>query len=208
MRLPDHIHATFRSREGSDQIASLWALKGLHRWLVDNRPRRILEIGAGIGTLSMLLAVECRLAELIVCVEDDSWCRSQWGRNLGFLPPAMHLYDKVPLYEQPFPLIVLDGPQMPSDGWHLLARGGTVFVEGGRRQQRDEIKSFLSKAKRGWCEWSSRPPDRSKGYWLVLAEPEPWEWIWAGWRNACEGWLDLRARLAGRTVGKRRKNDD
>ena len=205
MTLAQPIHSRFRASEGSGQIASLWALEGLEAWLSDNSPKRVLEVGAGIGTISTLLAPFCRLSEFVVCVEDDPWCRSRWGRNMPFIPPGMHLYDKVPLYEQPFDLIVLDGPQMPLDGWHLLARGGTIFVEGNRREQRAALATHLRAAGRSFVQIPCKPPDRTKGYWLVLAEPEPWEWVWALWRKGREGWLDFKARLQGRPVGKRKE---
>jgi len=204
LSLAEKIHARFFTCEGSDQIASVWALKGLEAWIGNSPPRRVLEIGAGIGTVSALLAQYCRLAEFVVCVEDDPWCRSQWGRNMAFISPTMHLYDKVPLYEQPFDLIVLDGPQMPAEGWRpLVARGGTVFVEGNRRSQRADLLAVLRRDGRRAVQMPSRPPDRSKGFWLVLADAEPWELLWAAWRNGREGWLDFKVRLSGRPVGKR-----
>ena len=204
VRLAEQIHAKFQAREGAEQIASLWALEGLEAWLTDNPPERVLEVGAGIGTVSELLGHYCRLSEFVVCVEDDPWCRTKWGHNVWPIPPAMHLYDKVPLYEQPFDLIVLDGPQMPPDGWHLLARGGTVFVEGNRRGQRAEMLAGLRRAGRRAVQVPSKPPDRSKGYWLVLAEPELWELLWAAWQNCRENWYDFKARLRGRPIGKKR----
>ena len=203
MRFAQQIYSRFWAYEGSEQIASLWALEGLEARLLDSPPQRVLEVGGGIGTISRLLALYCWMAEFVICVEDDPWCRSQWGRNMASIPPVMHLYDKVPLYEQPFDLIVLDGPQMPLDGWHLLARGGTVFVEGNRRSQRAELAASLRAAGRGFVQVPSKPPDRTKGYVLVLAEPEPWERIWALWRKNREGWLDFKARVRRLPIGKR-----
>ena len=62
-------------------IATSFAISALRHWLWTHAPRRILEVGAGIGSLSWVLAdyltYLCGYAEA-VSVEDDPWCRAEW----------------------------------------------------------------------------------------------------------------------------------
>lgn len=205
MTLADSIHADFRAKPGSSQIASAFAIQQLEGWLWLRCPARILEVGAGIGTLSAVvagyLAVLHGHAEAIA-VEDDPWCREQWIVNLSWWLHRPILFDKVPAYEF-YDLVILDGEQMPDDGWGCLAPGATVFVEGNRRAQRARLRQYLKNVGRPFCETPVRPPDRSKGVWMIRCEPAWWERL-AFRANRIEQWLrDLPARLGGQPIGKR-----
>lgn len=199
------LHARFRALPGSEQIASPFAIGMLRQWLWTRAPRRILEVGGGIGALSWVIAdyltYLCGYAEA-VSVEDDPWCRAQWERNLAPWLRRPILFDKVPAYEF-YDLVVLDGSQMPPDGWACLAPRASVFVEGNRRGQRAELRAFLGAAKRPFAETPARPPDRTKGIWLLLTEPSWWERACFA-ANRIEQWgRDVPARVHGRPVGKR-----
>ena len=130
------LHASFKARPGSDQIATPFALHMLRWWLWDRRPLRICEIGAGIGTLSAMVSEYLVLhpESRAVAVEDDPWYQRQWRENLTLYPPPV-LYDKLPVYEF-FDFLILDGPQMPPEGWTGLEIGAIIFIEGNRREQR------------------------------------------------------------------------
>lgn len=199
------LHARFRALPGSEQIASPFAIQALQHWLWTHAPRRILEVGAGIGTLSWVLAeyLASRSGPAeAVSVEDDPWCRTEWERNLASWRRRPRLVEKVPVFEW-YDLLVLDGPQLLSDGWACLELGASVFVEGNRRAQRAALRAFMRQAGRRYIETPARPPDRSKGVWLGRCEPAWWESLLFA-TNRIEQWArDLPVRLAGRPVGKR-----
>mgnify|MGYP001605311303 FL=1 len=212
LTLAADIHARFRALPGSGQIASEFALTGALAWLRRSRPMRVLEIGAGIGCLSEVIrrwAVSDSgvfLNAEIICVEDEPWCQAQWQQNVRPLPPGLHLFDKAPLLVW-WDFVLLDGPQMPADGWIALAQRGVIFVEGGRRAQRSELHRVLREAGRHSIEATWRPPDRSKGFSVVLCDPTPAEEVWFA-AVRCHEWLrDLPLRLRGRPVGKRRAEE-
>ena len=89
---------------------------------------RVLEVGSGIGCLSEAIRSWASgdfgvfLDAEIICVEDEPWCRAQWQKNVRPLPRGMHLFDKPPLLVW-WDFVLLDGPQMPADGWIALALG-------------------------------------------------------------------------------------
>lgn len=196
----------FRARAGSEQIASEFAVAGLADWLNRQRPRRVLEIGSGIGCLSEVIrrwmtSDFAAFAETeAVCVEDDPWCQAQWRQHLQFLPPGMRLVDKVP--NEFFDFVVLDGPQLRPEDWAVLTPQATVFVEGRRRDQCQALRAFLTGMATVSASW--RPGDRTKGYTVFRLAPTPAERRWFRYVRIREGLRDLLARLCGRPVGKRR----
>lgn len=209
MRLAELIHARFRALPGSERIASEFAVAGALAWLQRARPMRVLEVGAGIGCLSEAIRIwavsdfEIFLDAETICVEDEPWCRAQWEQNVRPLPRGMHLFDKAPLLVW-WDFVLLDGLQMPAEGWIALARRAVVFVEGGRRAQRTELRRVLREAGRQAIEATWRPPDRSKGFSVVLCDPTPAEAVWFAAVRLREWCLDLPLRIRGRPVGKRR----
>ena len=208
---PGRLHAWFKARPGSDHIASRFALAGLADWVQirswrHRGPHRfmIADVGSGIGTTLACLAWWAGHAE-IVSGEDAPWCQPRARHNLGYLGAAFGIlyYDKLPAY-MGFDFLVLDGPQIRSSDWGCLRRGATVFVEGGRREQRKELAHALRAAGRSfwWAAW--KPTDRSKGFSVYRVEPTVWERLWFAAVRLREWWRDLWARCHGVTVGKRR----
>jgi len=186
-------------------MASAFAVRQLQRWLWANAPRRILEVGAGIGTLSAVIAdylIVLSGHSEAVSVENNPWCQEQWNVNLSWWSHRPMLFDKVPAYEF-YDLVILDGDQMPDDGWACLAPGAAIFVEGNRRTQRARLRQYLKNVGRPFCETPSRPKDRSKGIWFVKCEPTWWErYLFAA--NRIEQWAwDVPSRLRRRPIGKR-----
>lgn len=206
----------FLARPGSEHIASEFALAGLAYWLNRQRPRRILEVGAGIGCLSEVIgrwmaSDFAAFAETeAVCVEDDPWCQTQWRENLKCLPPGMRLADKVPIHEY-WDFVILDGPQIRPEDWAVLTPGATVFIEGGRRAQRTALETFLrlgdessGRSARPFVRAQFRPPDRTKGFSAIRLDPTRGERLWFSAVNTREWLLDLPLRLVGQPLGKRR----
>jgi len=217
---PTKLHAWFKAHPGSEQIASPFALVALAWWVQREawrhrgRPRfTIADIGSGIGTTLACLAWWAGHAEIvsaeIISVEHDLWCQEQARQHLGHLGMTLDAalgilyYDKLPAY-MGFDFLVLDGPQIRSSDWRCLVRGATVFVEGGRREQRKELAHALRAAGRPFCWATWKPTDRSKGFSVYRVEPTVWERLWFAAVRLRECWRDLWARLHGVTVGKRR----
>ena len=203
---PAKVHAHFAALPGSEQIASTFAVEGLAFWLTVRDPKRVCDVGAGIGTLTAVIAAWSQ-AE-IVAVEDDPWCLAQARLNLRACWSAHEIlfYDKLPSSYMSWDFIVLDGPQVRREDWQALEPHGVVFVEGGRRGQRAHLEAELRAMERPFCRAQWKPADRSKGFHVYLLEPTRWERVWFACVRLCEGWRDLRARLRGATVGKRRPN--
>ena len=194
-------HRWFQGLPGSAQIATLYACQALWWWLNRRRPRSILEIGGGIGCLSAVLArwrhQECNTE--VSTVEDNPWCLEQWRKNLGS-PPAIRLCASIPRGTWDF--VVVDGEQTTTALWECLAHRAVIVVEGNRRAQRAEITGALGRHGRAFCWAPWRPWDRSKGVWVLQADPRRWERVWFRLVRGREWARDLPWRLVGWPVGK------
>lgn len=201
-RLPAEAHhAEFRQRAGSEQIASAFAIGGLHALLDRLAPRRVLEVGSGIGTLTAILTARC---ERVHAVEDHAWCTQAMLTNLN-AASRVHLGVGLGYLHD---LIVVDGDQItPATALGLLKHRGWMLVEGNRRTWRAGLKYGY----RPFTAVNLRPFDRSKGVWLLAFEPTPRLRLAFALERAWQGLLTLTSRawslLTGARVyrGKRRQ---
>jgi protein-L-isoaspartate O-methyltransferase len=141
------IHDRFKCLSGSEFIASADAVAGLIRILRRDQPRRILEVGSGIGTLTFTIIstmdeAGCRGYRLVM-VENNDYCRSQLAVNLAEkLARGTLVRDVGEIPDGEFDLIIVDGGA-ETDGRYLtlLAPRGMIFVEGYREPQRALIEA-------------------------------------------------------------------
>lgn len=213
---PAEIHARFVALSGSGQIASEFAIGGLQQLIQQQRPEFVLEVGAGLGTLTatILDATDDRTA--LIYMEEDDWCRNSLARNVGKHPNPriaagwwrrcwrakdFHL----PQYRAR-DLLVLDGgsAELPPEYLNLDHRA-RIFVEGNRRQHRQSLEAQLDRGHRSWCRVQQKPYDRTKGFFLYQLDPTLGERLWYLAIRLREWFLDWPARLSGRPVGKRRR---
>ncbi len=146
------VHARFRVRPGSAHIATQTAIEGLVRWLRRRCPERVLEIGAGIGTLTFatvetLDAVHGRGAYQLTTTECHAFCLEQLSANL-MKQQGRYTVVSSPseaLDDGPFDFLIADGGD-PSDtsAFQCLARGAVVFIEGDRKPQAAALEAALA----------------------------------------------------------------
>ena len=182
--------------DGVVGIASECAIDGLIRIIRRYRPARILELGAGIGTLTKTVletAVSERISQqdglLFYTIENHPFCVAQLSVNLTEYEGMYRLVSDVSELPEVlrFDLIVVDaGGDLPNDLGVIdfsdrLARGGVILVEGGRAFQRNLIAGWYGH--RHHVALRIRPPISSvgagganetvrlKGYHLFVFEP-------------------------------------
>ena len=172
------IHARFAAMAGSEYIASERAISGLMRWLRRTRPASVLEVGAGIGTLSftILVAAGSRPGSTglrFVALEDDDFCRRSLIENLGDLKAGVELLrdvSELPAGEL-FDLVVIDGGRIDEPAYFdRVASGGTVFFEGWRLKQRRLLEDALGSQRWVRTEFG-RLGEKGSGYWIYRLDP-------------------------------------
>lgn len=194
-------------RDNEYQQASPSAQAGLRRWLQRVRPRRVLEVGAGVGTLTRVIVDEAPQAALHF-VEDSDLCLSILYRAVP-VTEAQRVRDGDVPQSGPYDFVVIDGGTRTSAYYEALSPRAVVFVEGGRRDQRAALER-LHRSRRPFAHRQVKPWDRSKGYHVYQFEPSPAERVAAGFVNAGEAALDTLARVLNRcgasiAIGKRRR---
>lgn len=178
-------------------IASEHAIGGLI-WAVERyRPRRVLELGGGIGTLTFTLAETLTRTHVdnwsLFTVENNPFCCGELVRNVSDAERLTLISDTSEIAEadRQFDLIVVDGggdlggDMGIMDFSGMLRPGGMIFVEGHRAFQRGNIEKWY--AERPVFHLSSRPlspkltpknPEhraKNKGFHLYVFEPTAWD---------------------------------
>lgn len=166
LELARALHAEFSEKPGSKHIASVYALAGLSSLLNRTKPTRVLEIGAGIGTLTRLLMSHPVGIERLVTLETNDFCYEQLRKNLP-IEAAPHVeivrsMDELGALQEHFELIVLDGVARKS--WeHLFAKfqkGTMVYFEGVQSANRLAVHQALARRGLGCNLTNHRPPGR------------------------------------------------
>lgn len=148
------IFRKFGAQIGSEHIASPVTIEALSRLCREHKPRRILEMGGGIGTISYILL---KYSDAFLDVyEDNEFCLSKLRENLV---PFEGRYQIIQNYRisppvQDYDLMVVDGGSGKAwDGGYPLAvwffilflkSVKIVYVEGFRRLQRIRARRALS----------------------------------------------------------------
>ena len=76
------IHGEFKRKPGSGRIASEFSLYHLSRLIRLRRPKVVLEIGSGIGTVSQLVLAHPERVQTLFSIEQEPFCRAAINENL------------------------------------------------------------------------------------------------------------------------------
>lgn len=139
-------HAEFAALPGAEHIATEFALAHLSGLLTETRPRRVLEIGAGIGTITRLLLDHPTGVELVVSTEENEFCLGALSYNIGQETSRWKLVSSAA--EAPpldYDLVIFDGIHGSTDAFPLLGNGTVCFVEGIRQTTREALINYLSR---------------------------------------------------------------
>ena len=135
-------------------IASERAIGCLIELVQRRRPKRVLELGAGIGTLTSAVLETAREAGLsaepgftFYTIESHPFCLEQPNTNLRDFKGGYRVVQSITAVPRDllFDLIVVDGGgDLPNDLGVIdfsgrLAQHGVILLEGGRGFQRDKI---------------------------------------------------------------------
>jgi len=146
-RFAKEVYERFRAKPGSARIASAFALAYLAALLRERKPRSVLELGAGIGTVTWALLAHPAGVERVVATEDVPFCLDQLEHNLDQeMKNRLHIITKSEEFasvQGPFELLIIDGVW----DWEAVAarlrEGSACFVEGQRKRERADLREVL-----------------------------------------------------------------
>ncbi len=149
-------------------IANKTALAYLSACLRVAKPRRILELGAGIGTMTALMLEHPHDEVRIIATEDNDFCLSALEKNLPrtgrdrltIVRTLEHLLE----LEGSYDLAICDGGFDEDEQFRGIRPGSICMFEGGRAAHRRLLEAYL--ARYGWRYEPDNHP--SSGYILKM----------------------------------------
>lgn len=165
----------FSRAEGSQYIASEYALFKILKLVQKFQPRNILEVGVGIGTISdsILKAFGNSYQPKVFGTEDNEFCRSQLAKNLGSSFNELKLFRTIQELpgEQEFDLIIIDGKDSSLRQLKAHMNDRCILViEGDRKDQTDIVRGLLPNSKfvhsitsKKNSSYSNRPKEHFQG---------------------------------------------
>lgn len=214
----ENVFARFRALPGSDEIATAFAIEGLTRLLRRHRPRTVIEVGAGLGTLSQVILDHGPAATSLTVLERNGWCGARWAENLAEAVVGACVFRLSAWPEKPYGWPVRPVDLLVVDDWLplrydqvevLLGQRALAFFEGNRTVERCIVREGLRAKGRRVAALNRRPWDRSKGFWILRADATRLERFWWGCRTLAGRLLDgLVCQFLGVRPGWRRRDVD
>lgn len=150
------LHKKFLSMKGSEYIATPVSIQAILDIVQKKKPKRVLEMGAGIGTLSYTILATSKEVEVDL-YEDNEFCQTALKNNLEDFSGRFTLipdYKTLPPHKE-YDLFLVDGGNGKShDGGslnvvqkfvqQLTAKPMVCYVEGNRFSQRTLLRRALS----------------------------------------------------------------
>lgn len=142
------IFSEFKSKPGSDNIATEFALAHLSAILTTRQPRTVLELGAGIGTITKLLATHLHCPRVIVATEDNEYCISALRTNLDDLHltgiTLVSSLEELLAQDQTYDLAICDGGFENKAQFKGVLEDTVLFFEGSRGLHRKLLCEYLA----------------------------------------------------------------
>ncbi|TAF63142.1 MAG: hypothetical protein EAZ58_11855 [Flavobacterium sp.] len=140
----------FCNLDGSDFIASEFALKTLLRIVEIFKVKSILEVGLGIGSVSdtILKYVNSRKLSIVYNgTENNFFCLKVLPENVTFFSQINVFDDLNSLPNNKYDLIIIDGSDESLLSLKAICNENTiVFIEGGRQEQTKMVLSIFPKS--------------------------------------------------------------
>lgn len=145
--LASDIFREFSAKPESQHIANEFALIELSRFIARVKPRRVLEIGAGIGTITKLLLTHPDKPKLLTATEGHPVCLAELAKNLKGVDLAGYtLVNSAAQLDmnQNYDLVIFDGTLDDEQQYAVFRLGTWCFVEGSRGATIKALKQKLS----------------------------------------------------------------
>ncbi len=149
------IYNNFKSLPGSEHIAKPTSISALLLICEEKKPKRVLELGGGIGTISHTLLTHSDA--FVDIYEDNDYCIKRLRENLRAFQGRFSIIEDYRILPpaREYDVVIIDGGDgAPKDGgyglaiWlflHYIKSVRVVYVEGYRVLQRAFVRRALGK---------------------------------------------------------------
>lgn len=153
MSQAEKYYKRFSKLPGNQHIANLFAIEKILDILKIHRPKKILEVGLGIGSISYSILdynyIKNKSIEYYG-TEANDFCLKALSKNLGKYHDQIIILDNVAQIEKPgyFDMIIIDGSDDSLEKIsELIANHGIIFIEGDRKNQQNTLTKLFPKHK-------------------------------------------------------------
>lgn len=176
----------FSLKQHSRHIATLSALACLAQLISDKKPRKVVELGGGIGTMTELLARHPNAPTLLATLEDSPICLPSLRRVIDYSGPITAAgLTSVPAWKivktpteltgYNADLLIVDGGYCSPPELNVIRDGTIVFCEGNRDKERATITKHCVEAglnitfANEFIERRGQPDTSEKSCWIGTA---------------------------------------
>lgn len=143
-----NIYRRFLEKNGAEHISSPIGIHLLLKMCREEKPKRVLEVGGGIGTLSF--AVLKHTNARIDIFEDHPFCINELKKNLAGYEERYTVltdYENFTLPSREYDIVIVDGGNRKLLGDLIRRTGhiGRILTEGSRGEQQKVMRRALSK---------------------------------------------------------------
>ena len=143
-----NLYQSFCEADGSQHIASEYALEKINGLVRKFQVKRILEVGLGIGSISgIVLALNRNTPDLKYAgTEANDFCLKVLPENLNRDYNRLQIFSNLSLIdsEKEFELIIIDGKdQSLHHIKKLISKNGILVIEGDRMPQQNSLQKIF-----------------------------------------------------------------
>lgn len=154
----------FSKKEGNQHIAGQFALEKILDIIDVNKPNRILEVGLGIGSISYtILSIKDRFNPNLTYhgTEANDFCLNALKQNLSDFSDSIEIYKNLEALNSTikYDFVIIDGSDESIEQIKdIISPNGVIFIEGGRANQTEKMKSTFPRHKYTACISDYRNP--------------------------------------------------
>lgn len=151
--LAEKYYRHFSKLLGNQHIANLFAIEKILDILKIHKPKRILEVGLGIGSISYSIMDYFQTKNELIeyyGTEANEFCLEALSDNLGEYYSKLKLFLNINQIEKInfFDLVLIDGSDHSLENISkLISKHGIIFIEGDRKSQQEFIIKLFPKHK-------------------------------------------------------------
>ena len=152
-KITEVCYKKFSIAEGNQHIASFFALKKTLDIIAQNKPKNILEVGLGIGSVSYNILNYKMLSNSkfnYYGTESNEFCLNQLSINLQNFYKNIKISSTINEIDSNilFDFIIIDGKDDSLKKIkNIISKNAVIFIEGDRSNQVSNIKQLFNKSK-------------------------------------------------------------
>lgn len=142
------VYLKFSNLEGSQHIASEFALLKILQLIKENKISSILEVGSGIGTVPFAIHKAFKKKVLYTGIEDNDFCLKSLASNIDINSTKIYNNLNSDILNERYDLVIIDGKLSNFKILKtILSKNAIIVIEGDRSVQQKGVSEIFPKAK-------------------------------------------------------------